>query len=191
MIKDLKIKDYKENVLNEETVYAGKIIDVVKESVELPDGKTASRDIVHHVPAVAIIVINRSDQILVVHQWRAAVRKMTVEIPAGKMDERDIEPYETAIRELNEEVRLVAGDLQLITSFYSSIGFADEKIYMYHATNVSPVKNALPQDSDEQLSLEWLDFSTMEQMFSDGQLNDAKTSFAFLYWQNLRLKAEK
>ncbi|AEJ23989.1 NUDIX hydrolase [Weissella koreensis] len=140
---------------------------------------------------MAIIVINQDDQILVVHQWRAAVRAMTIEIPAGKMDKRDLKPIETAVRELNEEVRLEAGELQLITNFYSSIGFADEKIFIYYATNLTPVKKALPQDADEQLMLEWVDFSTMEQMFKNGELNDAKTSFAFLYWQSLRLKAAK
>ncbi|QIL50966.1 NUDIX hydrolase [Weissella coleopterorum] len=191
MNQNLKITDYQERVLQEEVIYTGQIIDVVKEKVQLPDSTTAYREIVHHAPAVAIIVINQDDQMLVVHQWRAAIRAMTIEIPAGKMDERDSNPVQAAVRELNEETRLAAGTLELVTKFYSSIGFADEEIYIYHAQDLSVVQNALPQDQDEQLSLEWVDFKTMKQMFQTGQLNDVKTSLAFLYWQGLRLKAAK
>lgn len=186
MIESNDESAFKESVEQEQSIYRGHILDLNLETVRLPDGRKAKREIIHHQPAVAALVLNEQDQMLMVQQWRAAVRQMTLEIPAGKVDNRDQTPLEAMERELNEETRLQAGQLEQFTAFYSSIGFADEKIYLYLAQHLTPVQNEMAQDSDENLNLVWYDFATVQQMFEDGRLNDAKTNMAYLYWKNLR-----
>lgn len=177
---------FKESVEQDQSLYQGHILDLHLETVRLPDGRKAQREIIHHQPAVAALVLNEQDQMLMVQQWRAAIRQTTLEIPAGKVDDRDQTPLEAMERELNEETRLQAGKLEQFTAFYSSIGFADEKIYLYLAQYLAPVQHEMAQDSDENLNLVWYDFATVQQMFEDGRLNDAKTNMAYLYWKNLR-----
>jgi len=109
-------------------------------------------EIVEHAHAVAILV-ERDGRILFVRQYRPAVGTATLEIPAGLIDPGET-PEEAARRELAEEAQL-AGDLELLTSFYLSPGFCDEKLHVFRATNLQAAF-AVP-DLDEDLTIEWHD----------------------------------
>ncbi|MDR3241358.1 MAG: NUDIX hydrolase [Lactobacillaceae bacterium] len=182
---------FAEQIIAEETVYDGHIIRVVDETVLLPNGRQSHRDIVHHAGAVAMLVLNDQDEMLLEQQWRAPVRKVTLEIPAGKIDERDTNPLDTVKRELNEETRLNAKKIEKITGFYSSIGFADEFMHLYLATELTPVNTELPQDDDENISMYWIDFAEATRLFEAGKIDDSKTVMAYLYWKTLRLQTGK
>lgn len=179
----------KETVIKEEVVYSGHIIDVVDETVVLSDGRKTHRDIVHHAGAVAILALTADDKMIVEKQWRAPVRKVTLEIPAGKLDERDHGDALAAVnRELNEEVRLQAGNIKKFAGFYSSIGFADEYMHLYLATDLQPVTTELPQDVDENIGLVYLSFDEATDLYEAGLLDDGKTVVAYQYWKIMRLE---
>lgn len=176
--------NFKEKLLSNKTIYDGKIVHLDKEIVQLPNGNKASREIVHHQGAVAVIVITDQNKIVMIRQWREPLKKITLEIPAGKIEpEEHNTPEKTAWRELNEETRLTAKRLELVTQFYTSPGFADELMYVYHAVDVAPVSEKLPQDEDEFLELVELSPKEVQDAIDRGEICDAKTIMAVMLWQ--------
>lgn len=178
---------FREEVISEEEVYNGHIIRVVNQTITLPDGRESKREVVHHSGAIAVLALTDDDKMILERQWRAPVQKVTTEVPAGKVDGRDHNPLDTVNRELNEETRLTAGKIEKIAGFYTSIGFADEFMTLYLATDLKPVTDELPQDDDEQIDLLYVDFDEATRLFEAGELDDGKTAMAYLYWKTLRL----
>lgn len=177
---------YQEQVVQEDIRYDGHIIQVVEQTVLLPDGRKAKRDVVKHSGAVAILALTKDQKMILEKQWRAPVQAMTLEIPAGKIDQRDQSAIDAVVRELNEETRLQAGKLKKIAGFYTSIGFSDEYMELYLATDLTPVNTALPQDDDEAINLAYYTFDEMTTLYQNGQLKDAKTLMAYFYWQTMQ-----
>ena len=161
--------DFEEKVTNVEHLFDGKVIDLDRETVTLPNGKKALREIVRHHGAVGVIAITP---------------QVTLEIPAGKIEpDEQNSPLETATRELNEEARYMAKNLELVMPFYTSPGFADEKIYLYHASGLSPVTTELPQDEDEFLEKVELTLPEALKAMQEGLICDSKTIMAVMFWQ--------
>lgn len=122
-----------EVTLSTQPVFDGKIISLQVDTVRLPDGNTATREVVKHPGAVAVLALN-NNKMLVVEQYRQPMQRTEVEIPAGKLDKGE-DPLVAAGRELQEETGFHSGDLKLLKSFYTSPGFADEIIHLYVTTN--------------------------------------------------------
>ncbi|KRL04659.1 NUDIX hydrolase [Liquorilactobacillus oeni] len=182
--------NFEEKVLDSKRIYSGKIINVEKETVLLPDGKNAQREIVRHHGAVALICVTADDKMVFVKQWREPLRKITLEVPAGKIEPSEEKtPCETAKRELNEEVRMQAEKLRQIAVFYTSPGFADEKMYLYFAEGLTPVEQALPQDADEFLNVSELSLEEAEKQIAAGFICDSKTIMSVWYWKLLKLRS--
>ena len=177
---------FAEKVLDETTKYDGHIIRAAEQTVLLPDGRQTKRDIVYHSDAIAILALTKDNKMILEKQWRAPVQQLTLEIPAGKIDNRDQNPLDAVNRELNEETRLFANNIEEITGFYTSIGFSDEYMTLYLATDLEPVAKALPQDDDEQIDLIYADYEQATELFNSGQLKDSKTNLAYLYWRTLQ-----
>ncbi|KRM46385.1 NUDIX hydrolase [Lentilactobacillus parabuchneri DSM 5707 = NBRC 107865] len=175
--------DFEERVIGSEQIYDGAIINVEKQTVKLPDGQTAFREIVHHSGAVGILALTKDNKIILEKQWRAPVKKTTIEIPAGKVDSRDANFHDTVIRELNEEIRYVPQTVKELYGFYSSVGFSDEYMKLYLAENLEPVKDQLPRDKGEFLEILEKTMDEAVQMIADGEIQDAKTITAIQYWQ--------
>ncbi|AYF92438.1 NUDIX hydrolase [Apilactobacillus bombintestini] len=176
--------DFEEKVIGVEPKYNGSIINVERQTVELPNGETATRDVVHHEKAVGILVITKDNKMLLEKQWRAPIKKVTMEIPAGKVDSRDNDSSEHAVvRELNEETRLKANHLKRITGFYSSVGFCDEYMDLYLATDLEEVNKEMPRDQGEYLNIGEYSLDEAMKMIDDGEIDDAKTITAIYYWK--------
>lgn len=141
-----------------ETIYSGRIV-----SLEVQEGKW---EIVRHAPAVSILLLNASGELLCVRQFRRAVNTHTVEVPAGLIDEGE-SPEAAAHRELQEEAGLDA-DLTLLTRFYSSPGFSDEELYVFRARN--PRESRLPMDDDEDIEVLWLKPEALLRGLREGSL---------------------
>ena len=161
-----------EHILSEECAWHGRIIDVNRLEVELPNGRRASRDIVRHPGAAAIVALTDSGKIALVRQYRTALDRVTVEIPAGKLDAGE-DPLECAKRELREETGFVAGRVRYLTTIASSAGFADELIHIYMATHLE-LDEACP-DEDEFLNVDLVPLSELIDAVLDGKIEDAKT----------------
>ncbi|MDQ0158547.1 NUDIX domain-containing protein [Alkalibacillus salilacus] len=178
-----------EKTIHTESIYKGKVINVDVEDVELPDGQVSKRELVRHPGAVGILALTDEGRIVMVEQYRKALGKSIIEIPAGKLEEGE-EPKITANRELEEETGYQANQLDYLVSYYTSPGFADEIIYLYQATGLNLLEQRPDMDEDEFVDLievtveEALDLVKME------RIHDAKTIQAIYYVMVERLKGE-
>lgn len=161
-----------EHVLSEETAWTGRIFSVSRLHVRLPDGREAIRDVVRHPGAVAVVALTDDGRICLVRQYRTALGRVTVEIPAGKLEPGE-DPLDCARRELEEETGLEAQKMAYLTSIASSAGFADELIHLYMATGLS-LRRSDPDD-DEFINVDLVELPELIDAVLDGRIEDAKT----------------
>ncbi|MBD7914500.1 NUDIX hydrolase [Clostridium sp. Sa3CUN1] len=170
--------DLKEKVLNEKLIYKGSFIDVLNINVELPNGKNTSRDIIKHPGATAIIPFIDEENIILVEQFRLALNKNLLEIPAGKLDKGE-EPIKCAKRELQEETGYIANNLEYLGCMATAPGFCDEIIYLYKASNLTiGNKN---EDDDEFTNVKIVNINKVKEMIKNGEIIDGKTISIFTY----------
>lgn len=162
----------------ENIIYKGKIFDLIQKDVVIND-KIYQRDIIRHPGGVGVLV-TKEGKILFVKQFRHAINKETLEIPAGKLEYGE-DPKTCGMRELNEEAFLECEELQLITSIVSTPGFCDERIWIYEAIHPKLTTHHLTQDEDENIDLVWLNINEAYQMILDQKIDDAKTIIAIQY----------
>ncbi|WP_247951091.1 NUDIX hydrolase [Streptococcus cristatus] len=180
--------EFEEKTVQRTEIYQGPIFKVVQDQVELPEGKgQAQRDLIFHNGAVAVIAITSENKMILVKQYRKAIEATSYEIPAGKLElGENADPQAAALRELEEETGYT-GQLELVYDFYSAIGFCNEKIKLYSASNLTKVENPRPQDEDETLELFEVSLEEAEQLLQNGDICDAKTIMALQYWQQKNL----
>lgn len=176
------MSNLEERTVATEPIFAGRIIKVRVDEVVLPNGETSKREIVNHPGAVAIIAITDDGKIVLVEQYRKAMEKALVEIPAGKLEQGE-KPEVTAIRELEEETGYICDNMELITSFYTSPGFADEIVYVYEATGLKKKEDKADLDEDEFVELMEVSLEEALQLIKEQRIHDAKTMFAIQYLQ--------
>lgn len=174
-----------EKTIEREVIYQGKIFDVEKHVVSLPNGNTSVRELVYHNGAVAVLVIDESDNIVMVEQYRKAFESMSLEIPAGKLEKGE-EPMASAERELEEETGYTAESLEKIFSFYGAPGFCSERVDVFVAKGLSAGEMNL--DEDEFLNVKRYSFDEAVALLDRGIITDAKTIMAIQWWQLNRLK---
>lgn len=176
------------DIIKSEKVYKGKIIDVVKDVIVLPDGKQAEREVVLHGNASAIIPIDKDGNIIFVKQYRHAVKSEVLEIPAGMFEDNE-DPLLCAKRELEEETSFIAKNIKLIVKMYSSIGFCTEMLYIYLADELEQGKFNF--DDDEFIAIEKYPLEKVIEMIHKGEILDSKTIVAvFAYNEMLSKKKE-
>ncbi|KHE73208.1 NUDIX hydrolase [Halobacillus sp. BBL2006] len=174
------MKKFEEKTYETETIYKGKIVQLNIDSVTLPDGNTSKRELIKHPGAVAVIALTDEGKLVCVEQYRKPLEKSLVEIPAGKLEEGE-EPETCALRELEEETGYTTENLKLLTSFYTSPGFADEIVHLYFTDNVKPLEVSPDGDEDEFVEVMEVTLQEAEQLESEQRIHDAKTAYALLY----------
>jgi ADP-ribose pyrophosphatase len=174
---------YEEVTVGTKPIFEGRIISLQVDEVRLPNGELATREIVKHPGAVAVLAIVQ-DKLLVVEQYRKPMERSMVEIPAGKLDKGE-EPLEAAKRELEEETGYQAGTWTLVSSFYTSPGFADEEIHLYLAEDLT--KGEMHLDEDEFLDCTMVTLEEAEAYMAERRICDAKTIMAVYAWKLYRL----
>lgn len=161
-----------EKPLSEEVVWTGRIFNVDRLRVELPDGRQAIRDVVRHPGAVAVVALTDEGRICLVRQYRTALGRVTVEIPAGKLAPGE-DPLECAQRELLEETGMEAEKIAFLTTIATSDGFCDELIHIYMATGLT-FSSSSP-DADEFINVDLVEVGELIDAVLDGRIEDAKT----------------
>jgi ADP-ribose pyrophosphatase len=175
-----------ERALHTERPWTGKRIAVRVDEVERSDGHRATREVVEHPGAVAILAWD-GGRLAMVRQWRHATGGALLEIPAGTL-EPDEPPDETARRELAEEVGLAAARWEDGPRFYTAPGFCDELMHLYLATDLSDADGEA--DADELLEPLWLTLDEALGAIDAGEIRDAKT-IAGLGWLARRLRSRR
>jgi 8-oxo-dGTP pyrophosphatase MutT (NUDIX family) len=125
-------------LLKSETIYEGRVITLVKDTVAMPEGGHSVREVVRHIGAVCVAAVDDEGRVVMVRQYRHPVRGYLWELPAGLRDADGEPPLETAKRELAEEAGLAAERWSLLVTSYSTPGFCDEEVLIYLAEGLSP-----------------------------------------------------
>ncbi len=168
----------RERTLSSNVAYRGRILNLRIDKVTLPDGKVSSREVIEHAPAVAVIPEKADGSVLLVEQYRYAVNRSLLEIPAGIVEDGE-DPLEAAHRELMEEVGYDAASLVEVGRFFTSPGFSNEVIVLYHATDLCPAR--LESDDDEFIRVVEVAGKDLAEVFAEQDIMDAK-SMAAAWW---------
>lgn len=171
------IDDLKESFVSRENVFDGQICRVHVDQVTLPNGRTARREVVGHVPGAAVLALDERGNVLTVTQYRHAVGKTLLEIPAGKLDEGE-DPAAGALRELLEETGAVPDEFLPMGKFLPSPGCFSEVLYLFLARGLHFEKPT--PDEDEFLLQQRIPFEEMVHRCMSGEIEDAKTVIAVL-----------
>lgn len=174
-----------EKTISSERIYEGTILNLRKDKVEVKDGKTSYREIVEHNGGVALAAITSEGKMVLVKQFRKAAEKAVLEVPAGKIEKGEDHRL-TASRELKEETGYTAGKIEFITSFYSSIGYSTEVIYLYLATDLSPGETEF--DENEAIDIMEYELAELKRMIFSNEIEDAKTIAAILLVESIMAK---
>lgn len=166
-----------EKMISSETVFEGKIISVTVDTVELKNHATAKREVVHHHGGAGVVAINDKGEIVLVRQYRYALGKELIEIPAGKIEKGE-DPKEAAYRELEEEAACRAGYFEAFDSIIPTCGYCDEIIYLFLAKDLTETKQNL--DEDEFVDFFWIPLDEAFSMVMSGEITDSKTAVGIL-----------
>jgi ADP-ribose pyrophosphatase len=163
-------------VLSSEEVYKGRLIDVVCDTVR-EDDKTYVREVVRHPGGAGIVAYFDDGTIALVRQYRHPTVRYVLELPAGKLDPGE-RPEETAARELEEELGVIAGRMQQLSEFYTTPGFCAEKLWVFLATELT--ETATNHGEDEIIEIVRLPLRAALEMIASREIEDAKTIIGLL-----------
>lgn len=167
----------KPKIISNKTVYKGRIFNVVKNNISENNSDYVREVITHNGSAVIIPIINETE-IILVKQYRHAAEKFLLELPAGSVED-DETVEECAFREVEEEVGMKAGKMEMLTEFYVSPGFLAEKMYIFLATELTQSQQNL--DEDENLSIVKMTFSEAFEKVRNNEIEDAKTMLGLIF----------
>lgn len=169
------VEELIEKILNVETIYNGHIINLQKRTVKLQSGKKTKREIIKHPGSVAIIPLIDNETIILIEQYRSALEKTILEIPAGTIEFNE-KPDECAKRELLEETGYIFNNIKQIQIGYISPGYSDEKMYFYLATDLAYIKKNPEQD--ENIRIRKIKLKDATEMIKNGEIKDLKTIYS-------------
>ena len=167
-----------EKFVSRKEIFDGKVLHVVCDTIELPNGKEATREICLHNGAVAVIPVLPDGRVIMERQYRYAHGAVMLEIPAGKLDSADEIPLEAAARELREETGALAGKMTYLGELVASPALVSEVIHLYLAEDLTFGEREL--DEDEFLDVEYISLAELKSMVMTGEIADAKTQIAVL-----------
>jgi ADP-ribose diphosphatase len=181
----------RERLISSEVLRRSRILEFRIDTVESADGHRSTRDIAGHPGGVCIVAIDPSGAVLLVRQWRHAVGRALLEIPAGTLDRHEDgsieDPAGAAARELEEETGYRAGAWRYLAGFYTAPGFTSELMHLYLATDLTPAdEGRLGPDEDERLVLEPIPLDEAVAMAERGEFADAKSIVGLLLADRLR-----
>ncbi len=163
---------FEEKTLSSNLVYEGKIFDITYDDIVLSDGIKRHREIIHHPGGVVIFAVKDDGNILLVKQYRYAVKSVQIELPAGRLEKGE-DPLLAAQRELREETGYIAKNWQSLGHIFTTFGICDEKLYLFKATDLTYYKQDL--DEGEILTYFEMPLSEVQNLIKNGTINDAKT----------------
>ena len=164
-------------LIERKLAYKGAVLDVYDDYVDV-GGHRAHWDFLHHVGAAAVLPVMEDGRILLVRQFRHALNRYTLELPAGKRDSEDEDFIICARRELEEETGYRSDDLEFLLYVNTTVAFLDEKIGIYLARNLKP--GHMHWDEDEEIGVELWELRDLQQLIYEGRMTDGKTVAAIM-----------
>jgi ADP-ribose pyrophosphatase len=176
------MSDLKETKINSKVVYKGDFLDVRKDNVLLPNGKKGNREWINHPGASVVIPVFPDGKIALIRQFRYAAGSEFIELPAGKLDQGE-SPLECAKRELEEEIGYKSNKIEFIANIYPAIGFANEKMNLFLATDLVQTKQN--KDEDEFIDLIPTNLEEALELVWSNKITDVKTIIGILWFQKI------
>lgn len=164
--------------LKRELVYKGAIIDMYKDYVRTPSGHVAEWDFIGHKGAAAVVPVTEDGKLLMVRQYRNAIDRYTIEIPAGGRDSLEEETLACASRELEEETGFRSDNLELLIRLKTAVAYCNEFIDVYVARDLIPSRQHL--DEDEFINVQAYSLEELCGKIYAGEIQDAKTVAAVM-----------
>ena len=174
--------------MGRELAYQGTVLKVYKDHMKFSNGNTEDWDFIHHDGAAAVIPVMDDGKILMVKQYRNALERDTLEIPAGKLDDPDEEGIVCASRELKEETGYSSDDLEWLLTIRTTVAFCDERIEVFVARNLIPGEQHL--DEDEFVDVKAYKLEERKGMIFEGKIQDSKTMAAILAYESKYLHGQ-
>ncbi|MGL4483611.1 MAG: NUDIX hydrolase [Anaerovoracaceae bacterium] len=163
---------HNEKTISSEMIYEGKVLNLRRDKVTVRDNKTGYREIIEHNGGALVVAITKENNLVLVKQFRKAVEKDILELPAGKREKGE-DPLETITRELREETGYTAGKIEELGGIYPSVGYTSEELFIYLATELTPGETDF--DESEAIDIYEIPFDEAVQMVIDGRINDGKS----------------
>ena len=167
--------------LSRDLVSKGAIIDYYQDTVQIPNGNIVKWEFIDHKGAAAVVPVNDEGKLIMVRQYRNALNRYTLEIPAGGLNGADEPTMDAAARELTEETGYRADKLELLLSIRTTVAFCNEKIDIYVATGLTPGEQRL--DEDEYVDVEAFELEELISRVLAGEIQDSKTVAAILAYK--------
>lgn len=168
--------------LKRELVHRGSIVDFYKDTMQIPNGNVAEWDFIKHRGAAAVLPVREDGKLIMVHQYRNALDRETLEVPAGGLANEKEPTLDAAVRELEEETGYRAEKMELLLSIYTTVAFCNEKIDIYLARDLKPGEQHL--DEDEFIRVEAFEPEELCEMIYACKIQDAKTIAAIMAYKN-------
>lgn len=172
-----------EKTLTSKLVYEGQITRLRVDTVRMPSGRESTREVIEHSECVAIVAVDSDDNVLLVRQFRYAVGKELLEVPAGGIDPGE-GPAEAVRREMQEETGYRPGKVERLGGFYSAPGFCTEYLHLYLATDLTPSR--LYAEDTEIIRLEQVPIDEIRGLITSGRIEDAKSIAGLLTYLEYR-----
>ncbi len=172
-----------EKTLSSKLIYQGRVVKLRVDTVQMPGGRETTREIVEHSDCVAIIAVDADDNVLLVNQFRKAVEKELLEIPAGGID-ADEDPVAAVRREMQEETGYLPGKVESLGGFYSAPGWCNEYLYLYLATDLTP--SQLYAEDTDSIRLVRVSVNQIPSLLSSDKICDGKTVAGLLTFLEYR-----
>ena len=169
--------EFKEEMVSQETVYEGVIVNVRRDKARLMDGRITNREVVEHPGGVAVFAMDDQGRVALVRQYRYPMGEETLELPAGKLEPGE-DPRDSGLRELAEETGLVPGTFEDMGCLYSSPGILAERIYLYFAKELT--QGPTHPDDGEFVETVWLPYQDLVDKARRGEIKDGKTLVGIL-----------
>lgn len=167
---------FNEKTISSEIKYKGKILNLRIDTVESVNGES-TREIVEHSGGAVVLPLLPNKNVVMIRQFRKPIERDVLEIPAGKIEQGE-SPEETAFKELREETGYKANNMTLLTKMYPSVGYSEELLYIYLATDLEPGETDF--DENEDIDTYSYHIDDLYEMVMEGKIQDAKTQVAIL-----------
>ena len=181
LIKQDALENMKTERLARTEVVKGAILTYCRDTVKIPNGNIRKYDYIAHQGAAAVLPVDDEGRLILVRQYRNALDRFTLEIPAGGLESRDEPTVEAAERELTEETGFTAGKIEFLISIFPTVAYSGEKIDIYLARELKRTERHL--DEDEFINVEAWEFDDVAKLIYDGKLQDAKTISAVMAYK--------
>jgi len=160
--------------LSHERVFHGKVFDVDRDRVRMPNGREVTIDVVRHSRSVVLVPVPEKGHVILIKQYRYPLNRWMWELPAGSVDEGE-EPEHAAVRECHEEIGQVPQAIMRLGTFYPTPGYCDEEMVFFKVSSLETPAEAARQDEDEDIEVHTFSLVEARDMIRRGEIRDMKT----------------